>query len=54
MTSIKIAAVFLLVGINAFFAAVEFSLVAVRPSRIRQLVEQGVARARVVQTCWAT
>ena len=49
MTSIKIAAVFLLVGINAFFAAVEFSLVAVRPSRIRQLVEQGVARARVVQ-----
>ena len=49
MTSIKIAAVFLLVGINGFFAAVEFSLVAVRPSRIRQLVEQGVARARVVQ-----
>ncbi|NDQ57517.1 MAG: HlyC/CorC family transporter [Acidipila sp.] len=49
MTSIKIAAVLLLVGINAFFAAVEFSLVAVRPSRIRQLVEQGVARARVVQ-----
>lgn len=49
MTSMKIAAVFLLVGINAFFAAVEFSLVAVRPSRIRQLVEQGVAPARVVQ-----
>ena len=49
MNSIKIAAVLLLVGINAFFAAVEFSLVAVRPSRIRQLVEQGVARARVVQ-----
>src|ERR1700687_6043496 len=49
MTAIKLAAVFLLVGVNAFFAAVEFSLVAVRPSRIHQLVEQGVASARVVQ-----
>jgi putative hemolysin len=49
MTALRILSVLLLVGINAFFAAVEFSLVAVRPSRIRQLVEEGDARARVVQ-----
>ena len=34
---------------NAFFVAAELSLVAMRPSRLRQLVEQGDARARVVQ-----
>lgn len=49
MTVVRIFTVLLLVGINAFFAAVEFSLVAVRTSRIRQLVEQGVAPARVVE-----
>src|SRR6266852_1384780 len=49
MTALRILSVLFLVGINAFFAAVEFSLVAVRPSRIRQLVEEGDARARVVQ-----
>jgi CBS domain containing-hemolysin-like protein len=45
--------VLLLVACNAFFAAVEFSLVAVRPSRVRQLVEEGDARARVVQALLA-
>jgi CBS domain containing-hemolysin-like protein len=49
MTALRIFSVLLLVGVNAFFAAVEFSLVAVRPSRVRQLVEQGVAPARVVE-----
>jgi CBS domain containing-hemolysin-like protein len=49
LTPLRLLVVFLLVGCNAFFAAVEFSLVAVRPSRIRQLVEEGDARARVVQ-----
>jgi len=34
---------------NAFFAATEFSLVAVRLSRVRQLVEEGDPRARVVE-----
>src|SRR5580704_3914572 len=34
---------------NAFFSAVEFSLVAVRLSRIRQLVEKGDPRARIVE-----
>lgn len=33
---------------NGFFAAVEFSLVAVRLSRVRQLVEQGRFRAKIV------
>ncbi len=34
---------------NAFFAAAEFSLVAVRPSRVRQLVEKGDPRAKIVE-----
>lgn len=38
-----------LVGLNAFFAAAEFSLVAVRGSRVRQLVERGDARAKIVE-----
>jgi CBS domain containing-hemolysin-like protein len=48
--ALRLLVVFLLVGCNAFFAAVEFSLVAVRPSRIRQLLEEGEPRARVVQS----
>ena len=48
MTALRLLAVFLLVGCNAFFAAVEFSLVTVRPWHIRQLAEEGNARARVV------
>jgi len=38
-----------LIGVNAFFAAAEFSLVAVRLTRVRQLVEQGDPRARIVE-----
>ncbi len=37
-----------LVAVNGFFAATEFSLVAVRLSHVRQLVEEGDARARIV------
>jgi putative hemolysin len=37
-----------LVAVNGFFAAAEFSLVAVRLSRVRQLVEAGDARAQIV------
>lgn len=48
MIVLRLFGIFALVAINAFFAAVEFSLVAVRHSRIRQLIEQGSARARVV------
>jgi putative hemolysin len=49
MIGLRLLAVLALVAINGFFAAAEFSLVAVRVSRIRQLVEHGDARARVVQ-----
>ena len=42
-----------LIAINAFFSAVEFSLVAVRHSRVRQLIEQGDLRARVVESLLA-
>lgn len=49
MIALQLLAVLALVGINGFFAAAEFSLVAVRPSRLRQLMEQGDARARIVQ-----
>jgi putative hemolysin len=46
---LRIFAVLALIGMNAFFAATEFSLVAVRLSRVRQLVRAGNARARVVE-----
>ena len=49
MIGLRLLAILALVLINGFFAAAEFSLVAVRLSRVRQLVEQGNARARVVQ-----
>ncbi|MHB8526437.1 MAG: hemolysin family protein [Candidatus Acidiferrales bacterium] len=49
MIVLRLFVIFVLVAINAFFAAVEFSFVAVRHSRVRQLVEQGDPRARVVE-----
>lgn len=48
MIGLGILAILALVAVNGFFAAAEFSLVAVRVSRVRQLVDQGDARARVV------
>ena len=53
MIALHLFAVLLLVGMNAFFAAAEFSLVAVRLSRVRQLVEEGDPRARIVETLLA-
>lgn len=50
MIALRLFGVFFLIGLNAYFAAVEFSLVAVRFSRVRQLVEKGDPRARVVET----
>ena len=50
MIALQLFAVLLLVGINAFFAAAEFSLVAVRSSRVRQLVEAGDPRAKIVES----
>lgn len=49
MILLKLFVVFFLVGLNAFFVAAEFALVAIRGTRVRQLIEQGEARARIVQ-----
>ena len=49
MIGLRLLAVLMLVAVNGFFAAAEFSLVAVRSSRVRQLAERGDARARIVQ-----
>src|ERR1700724_4128096 len=49
MVALHLFAVLALVAVNAFFAAAEFSLVAVRLSRVRQLVEKGDARAKMVE-----
>ncbi|MGH9740459.1 MAG: hemolysin family protein [Candidatus Acidiferrales bacterium] len=50
MTAIQIFGILLLIAANAFFSASEFSLVAVRLSRIRQLVQQGDPRAKIVES----
>src|SRR6059058_1168703 len=50
MFVVRLIGVFVLVALNGFFAATEFSLVAVRLSRVRQLVAKGSALARVVES----
>jgi CBS domain containing-hemolysin-like protein len=49
MFVVRLIGVLGLVALNGFFAATEFSLVAVRLSRVRQLVAGGDARARIVE-----
>jgi len=49
MLAVRLIGVLVLIALNGFFAATEFSLVAVRLSRLRQLVAKGNARARVVE-----
>jgi len=49
MTPLHILGVVFLIGMNGFFSAAEFSLVAVRLSRVRQLVQKGDPRAKVVE-----
>jgi len=49
MFAVRLIGVLALVALNGFFAAAEFSLVAVRLSRIRQLVQKGDARAKIVE-----
>ncbi|PSB25344.1 hemolysin family protein [Stenomitos frigidus] len=46
---VRILSVLLLIAINAFFVAAEFSMVSVRRSRINQLVDAGDVQARTVQ-----
>lgn len=48
MIGLRLLGLLALVAVNGFFAAVEFSLVAVRYSRVRQLVSEGRTRAKVV------
>jgi putative hemolysin len=48
MIGLRLLAVLMLVAVNGFFAAAEFSLVAVRSSRVRQLMEGGDPRARII------
>lgn len=49
MFAVRLIGVLALVALNGFFAAAEYSLVAVRLSRVRQLVIKGDLRARVVE-----
>ena len=49
-TLLKLLAVLLLVGANAFFVAAEFALVKARRSRVRELVRRGDRLARQVQS----
>jgi len=49
MLAVRLIGVLALIALNGFFAATEFSLVAVRLSRVRQLVAKGNTRARVVE-----
>jgi len=49
MFLIRLTGVLILVALNGFFAATEFSLVAVRLSRVRQLVARGNAQAKIVE-----
>lgn len=45
----RLLAIFALIAINAFFVTAEFSIVAVRRSRINQLAQEGDAQAKLVQ-----
>ena len=49
MFLVRLIGVFVLVALNGFFAATEFSLVAVRQSRVRQLVARGNSQAKIVE-----
>jgi len=47
--TLRLLSVLLLIAINAFFVAAEFSIVSVRQSRINQLASAGDVQARTVQ-----
>jgi putative hemolysin len=49
MIGVKLIGVLFLAVLNGFFAATEFSLVAVRLSRVHQLVARGNTRAKIVE-----
>ena len=47
--AVGLLAVIVLVLANGFFVATEFAIVAVRRSRLEQLIQEGQARARVAK-----
>ncbi len=47
-TSLGLLSIPALVALNAFFVAAEFSLVAIRKTRVEELVKQGVRRSRAL------
>jgi len=49
MTAVYLSIALLLILLNAFFVLAEFAIVKFRSTRVEELVEQGVARAAVVQ-----
>jgi putative hemolysin len=52
-TALGLLSIPLLVALNGFFVAAEFALVAVRATRVEELVRQGVSRAVAVQAAIA-
>ena len=49
LTILGLLAIPALVALNGFFVAAEFALVAVRKTRVEELVNQGVPRAKAVE-----
>jgi len=45
----ELAIIFILIGINAFFAASEIALVTIRPTRVKQLIKEGTKSAHVIE-----
>ncbi len=52
--SVRFIVLVLLLGVNAFFAAAEVALVSVRETRMRQLADEGVSRAKTVLSLLAS
>ena len=53
LTAVEIGLIILIVAWNAFFVSAEFAFVAVRRTRIDELVEEGSGAARRVRAYWA-
>ena len=46
---VEVVLLLFLIGLNAFFAAAEISIISVRKMRLRQMIDEGVPGARLVQ-----
>ncbi|WP_321473615.1 hemolysin family protein [uncultured Paludibaculum sp.] len=49
----RLMLMFIIIGVNGFFAAAETALVSVRPSRLRQMADQGVVGAHAAMSLLA-